>query len=175
MKKKVRFKGLLSLALAFSMLLTFSVPAVAEENATEGLRFEQVDNSVIDSSLLMEDSKVVETPNETHDANEVVRVSIVLKESSVIEAGYSTEDILDNSEALAHMKKVKNNQKKIEKEIKKAAKKAVKVKQNLSIVANVISAEVTYGDIEKIESISEVKEVVIETQYSPCTGTQKER
>ena len=54
-------------------------------------------------------------------------------------------------------------------EIAKAAKKNVKVKRNLSIVANVISAEVTYSDIEKIEAVEGVKEVVIETQYLPCT------
>ncbi len=169
MKKKNFFKGILSIALALTMLLNFNVPAVAEELEAEGLRFEKVDNSVIDSNLLLEDSKVVESASETHDANEVVRVSIILKENSVIEEGYSTKDILENSNALKHMKNVKNNQKKLEKEIAKAARKGVNVKRNLSIVANVISAEVTYSDIAKIEAVEGVKEVVIETQYLPCT------
>lgn len=169
MKKKNFFKGILSVALTLTMLLNFNVPAVAEELETESLRFEKVDNSVIDSNLLLDDAKVTEAVPETHDANEVVRVSIVLKENSVIDEGYSTKDILENSNALKHMNKVKNNQKKLEKEIAKAAKKNVKVKRNLSIVANVISAEVTYSDIEKIETVEGVKEVVIETQYLPCT------
>lgn len=169
MKKVSFFKRALAVAVASTMLLSFDVPGFAMDNATgEGLKFEQVDNSVIQSSILLDNAVVKDNSVSDYDDNDVVRVSVVLKEDSVIDAGYDTEDILENSAALAHLTKVKNNQKKVEKKLAKAAKKGMTVKQNLAITSNIISADVKYGDIKNLESVSEVKEVIIETQYLPC-------
>lgn len=169
MRKEKLMKKVLSLALAASMLLSFNVPAVAAdlEDVTNGLSFEKVDNSLIESSHRLNGVKVENTEATIYEDNDVVRVSVVLKEDSVIDAGYDTEDILKNSAALKHLEKVKKNQKQVEKKLEKAAKKGLKVKHNLGITTNIISAEVKYGDIKNIVNISEVEAVIIETQYLP--------
>lgn len=169
MKKVGFFKRALAVAVVSTMLLSFDVPGFAMDNATgESLKFEQVDNSLIQSSILLDNAVVKDNSVSDYNDNDVVRVSVVLKEDSVIDAGYDTEDILENSAALAHLSKVKNNQKKVEKKLAKAAKKGMTVKQNLAITSNIISADVKYGDIKNLENVSEVKEVIIETQYLPC-------
>lgn len=172
MRKDKKFKKILSLALAFCLILSLSIPTAAAEDVPEGssLKFEQVDNSVIDGSFIVEEAIEEEEEDVEYAQDEVVRVSIVLEEASVVDAGYSTEDVIDNSAALAHMKKVKGNQKNMQKKIEKATGKAMKVERNLAIVANIISADVVYGDIDTIEAVSGVKEVVVETQYDPCTA-----
>ena len=45
------------------------------------------------------------------------------------------------------------------------------VQWNLTLIANLISANVPYGDIAAIEALDGVKEVVLETRYEP---TQEE-
>ena len=42
------------------------------------------------------------------------------------------------------------------------------VQWNLTLAANLISANVAYGDIETIQSVSGVKDVFLETRYEPC-------
>jgi len=174
MKKERLFKRVLSVALVASMLLTFNVPAVAAENegVTEGLTFEQVDNSAIESSLLLDESEVVTDSANQYEEDEIVRVSIVLEQASVIDAGYSAEGILDNSKALNYLKSVEKNQNTIEKKIEKAADEEVDVKHTLVLGANIISADVTYSDIEKIENVDGVKEVIFENQYFPSTDEE---
>lgn len=179
MKRDRLFKKVLSLALALCLVISLSVPAVAAEAVpeTEGvktLRFEQVDNSVIDGSAILEDAVEEEEEEAEYAQDEVVRVSIVLAAPSVVEAGYSTEDVMQNPAALKHMKNVKSNQKNMQKKIEKATGKALKVERNLALVANIISADVVYGDIESIESVDGVKSVVVETQYSPSTAAESD-
>ncbi len=173
MKKEKNFKKLLSLALVFCLILSLSVPAAAAEDVpeVESLRFEQVDNSLIEGARIDEDAVDGAAADAEYKDDEIVRVSIILEEDSVVDAGYSTEDILDNSAALAHMNKVKSNQKTIQRRIERATGSSLDVERNLAVVANIISAEVAYGDIEEIEAVSGVEKVVIETQYEPCTTT----
>lgn len=45
---------------------------------------------------------------------------------------------------------------------------------NLTLAANIISANVEYGQIEKIEKISGVEAVLIETRYEPCVVKDNE-
>ena len=39
---------------------------------------------------------------------------------------------------------------------------------NLTLAANLISADVVYGDIEAIQAVPGVKEVILETRYEPA-------
>lgn len=45
---------------------------------------------------------------------------------------------------------------------------------NLTLVANIISANVEYGKIEEIESMDGVKEVLVETKYLPAVVDKEE-
>ena len=105
-----------------------------------------------------------------------MRVSIVLKDASTLAKGYSSEDIATNSAAMKYRQKLETKQEKMAKTISKKALggEALDVVWNLTLAANIISANVEYGQIEKIEKISGVEAVLIETRYEPCVVKDNE-
>lgn len=167
MKKTSLFKKTLSFALVLCMLISFAIPAAATGN--ESISFEQVDNSAVKGSPIQQEPVQMTAPAQQFDSTDTVRVSIVLEGDSVIEAGYSTSDIINNTSAMNYLEDVKINQEYMEKAISKAIGRNLNVQWNLGLAANIISANVAYGDINTIESVSGVEEVVVETQYHPCT------
>ena len=119
--------------------------------------------------------KVAQDTPEYGDTD-VVRVSIVLKDASTLAKGYSSEDIATNSAAMKYRQKLETKQEKMAKTISKKALggEALDVVWNLTLAANIISANVEYGQIEKIEKISGVEAVLIETRYEPCVVKDNE-
>lgn len=172
MKKKQLIKKILSCTLALSMLASLVPSSVAMATEDSGIRFEQVDNSAVKESAIVREAVEPAADSKKHSDDEAVRVSIVLEGDSVLEAGYSTDGIMENASALKHIEKVRGNQKAMEKKIAKATGKKMKVQWNLALTANIISADVTYGDIESIEAVEGVKAVVPETVYEPCTTAE---
>ncbi|MGN0294190.1 MAG: S8 family serine peptidase [Lachnospiraceae bacterium] len=172
MKKHRFFKQSLSFVLVLCMLFAYAIPVHAAKGDTaatgEDVSFEQVDNSTVKSSAIQRDPFSTDTPAENFKSTDTVRVSIVLNDKSTLDAGYDSEDIASNTDAMDYRTKLKNNQKSVEKKINKATGKTLKVQWNLTLAANIISADVKYGDISKIESVSDVQEVIVETQYLPC-------
>lgn len=166
MNKHPLFRKALSFALVLCMLISFAVPAMAADN--ESIGFEQIDNSAIKGSPIQRKTVQTTAPVQQFDSKDTVRVSIVLEGDSVIEAGYSTSDILNNASALKYLENIKSNQKSMEKKISKAIGKNLNVQWNLGLAANIISANIVYGDLDTIASVSGVDEVVVETQYNPC-------
>lgn len=101
--------------------------------------------------------------------DDVVRVSIVLKKEPVIEKGYSLTGMRKDKKAIAYREKLLKEQDKVTAKIEKKVLggKELAVKTNLALVANVISADVKYGQIDDIKKVSGVKDVVIEQIYEP--------
>ncbi len=174
MKKLFRSKAILSLALVLSLLFSTAAPAFSANAAevakdSNGYYFEKVDNSAIKVSSI-EDGRLVNNGiSATLKATDKVRVSIVLDGSSVIDEGYSTEDLATNKEAVSYITKLKKQQKSMEKKISSAIKGDLDVQWNLTVAGNIISADVQYGDLDAIASVSGVKQVVVETKYEPCS------
>ena len=108
-------------------------------------------------------SKLSENEGKYSDSD-VVRVSIVLNSPSTLEK-YSTENIASNKKAMSYRASLEKKQDKVVTKIEKALGESLDVKWNLTLAANIISAEVTYGDLEAIAKLSDVKEVWIEQQY----------
>ena len=158
-------KRLLCVILAFVMVASYAVPAHATE--FDEASFEQVDNERVSATLF--DRESVELPEEetTYDKNDVVRVSILMEKASTIEAGYSIEDIAKNFAAMNYRSMVEKYQASIVSAIEKAIHKDLDVVWNLTLVTNIISAYVEYGQIETIKQTEGVKSVVIETRYEP--------
>ena len=162
--KKHLFDRLLSLVLAAVMVLGM-LPTVSA--APAGLRWEKSDVDVVafgKSDRLIED----ELRNQpSHNPNEIVRVSIVLEDVPTLKAGYATMDISSNAEAMGYDLNLNRVQKAMEKTISAQALdgRALDVVWNLTLVSNVISANVPYGRIDAIKSIKGIKDVVLERQY----------
>ncbi|MBR2684948.1 MAG: S8 family serine peptidase [Erysipelotrichaceae bacterium] len=108
--------------------------------------------------------KSEEVPYEDGD---IVRVSIKLDKPSTLDAGFSAENIADNANAMRYRKYLAEQQKALEQEIKNELGADIDVKWNLTLAANVISAEVKYGDVASIEALDKVEKVIIENAYEP--------
>src|SRR5690606_14458514 len=102
-----------------------------------------------------------------YDADEVVRVTVEIDGDAPIEKA-TKKGVKFGDLSVSEKKKLLNEAK----AKKKAAKQAMKDKkinakylQEFDAVMNGFSAEVKYGDIEKIEKLPNVKNVVISTLY----------
>lgn len=170
MKTSKLFKKILSLVLAVSLLASFAVPVMGAEN--EDIRFEKVDNSAVKGSSVIQEPVASGMASADWNEKETVRVSIVLDGASTLDAGYDSADIASNSEAMKYRDNLKKNQKNVEKKIAKALGKKLNVRWNLTLAANIISADVLYGDIAVIEAVDGVSTVVLETKYLPASVQQ---
>ncbi|MGX8698563.1 MAG: S8 family serine peptidase, partial [bacterium] len=166
---KHNWKRLLSVALSLVMLLGMAVPglAVGTSGSAKGLTWEKVELTAADRARLAAGVEgYVEKP--LHEAKDLVRVSIVLDQPSTIDAGYSTMGIAQNKSAVAYRQELKANQALVTKQIMNAIGEKLDVVWNLTLVANVISANVTFDKLEAIKAVPGVKDVVLETRYEPA-------
>lgn len=163
------WKRFLPLLLVIAMVLSGSVTAYAEpatESSDPGVTFEQVDNDAVADPLKPVSPAALEAAP-PHADDELVRVSIVLSDKATIDKGYSTKDIADNSKAMKYRADLKAKQdalaSKISKEVLGGAR--LDVVWNLTLAANMISANVEYGKIKGIKKMVGVKDVIVENRY----------
>ncbi len=175
MKKSLTMRTL-SLLLVLCMVLGFAVPVTAAHDQSPGreqaLSFQQVDNSAVDTQPLSV-AEETETQPKFADTDQV-RVSILLDGASTIEAGYSTMDVADNAMAMAYREELVLNQEQITARIQSAIGEELDVRWNLTLAANLISANVMYGQIESIKAVPGVRDVILENRYEPAVVRQEE-
>lgn len=165
MKRECLLRKVISVVLVLSMLTAFAAPANAVSD--DKVTFTEVDNSAVTESLLRrEEEAAADSPE--FDDTDTVRVSIVLEKDSTISAGYEVEDIALNSEAMSYRHDIRKEQDFITAKIQKTTGKKLDVVWNLTLAANLISANVPYGEISQIEKIPGVESVVIEKQFYPA-------
>ena len=165
MSKRSPMNRLLSLIMAVVMLVTLAVPAMAAEAQT--FRFEKLDNSAVSARLSALEAAEKQTADADYKPDEIVRVSIVLDTLSTIEMGFDPFGIADNAAALQYRNSLKAEQEELTAQIQKAIGEELDVQWNLTLAANVISANVKYGQIETIKAVDGVAAVVLEALYYP--------
>ena len=169
--RKHRSKRLTALVLVLVLCLSLVVPvgAVGTSGGTN-VRFEQVDNSVVSATLRSNRVQREQAETPLYQDTDMVRVSIVLSGKSTIEKGFATMDIAENSQAMAYRDQLQAQQETVASRISKQVLggKKLDVVWNLTLAANIISANVPYGDIEAIKAVSGVANVVLETRYEPA-------
>lgn len=170
MEKKPLLKRILAVSLAVAVTvngLTFS--ALADDSGA--IDFREVSANSISAKLPSEKKLDTESGTPSYLDTDVVRVSIVLKDKSTIEntveMGYDIENIAENSAAMSYRSVLQDKQANVVNEIENVIDESLDVVWNLTLAANIISANVEYGQIEEIEALEEVEEVLIETQYYP--------
>lgn len=175
MKTKAWLKKCLCYVLMLAMILSAGWPtgvAMAADNVL-GVSFTQVDDDLVQASLLPQaDDAVVLASGDEYDPGELVRVSIVLEDAATIQAGYSINAVAENVRAMSYRQKLKAEQNQIKRAIEAALGDDLKVKWNLTLAANLMSAEVEVGQIDTIRAVDGVKDVVIEQQYQPMATAQ---
>lgn len=156
---------LLSLLLVIALLAGFAVPVHGTERQND-VTWTQVDNSEVSVELLQEaDTSSCET--QPYQDSDMVRVSIVLDGQSTMKAGFSMQNLANNAEAVAYRTRLEENQNAVAASISRTIGNQLDVVWNLTLAANIISANVQYGQIEAIESVPGVSRVLIETRYEP--------
>ncbi|MBR2534252.1 MAG: S8 family serine peptidase [Erysipelotrichaceae bacterium] len=130
------------------------------------LETEEVDPSTLRVHKLGEDVFVdadLDSKQE-YDDDEVVRVSIVLDSPATLEV-YDAENVVDNDEAMAYRDSLADEQEIVTKRIERKLGDELDVEWNLTLAANIISANVAYGDIETIKNVYGVNDVFVENKY----------
>ena len=161
-------KRVLSLFLAAALLLGLAVPvsAVETDSTSQRLSFRETEGHSATSNLL----EPVQEPEDRirYSDTDRVRVSIVLEEKSTLDAGFSTLNIAENAQAMAYRQDLRRQQQTMTAKIGTAIGEELQVVWNLTLAANIISADVAYGELDTIRSLPGVREVVIEARYEPC-------
>ena len=162
MKKRLSTR-MLSLVLVAALLVGM-MPTVYADSSKSAVTITQVDNSAVSVNPLQPSGEDEGGDNGYVDTD-VVRVSIVMEQKSTIQAGFSTMGIAENKAAAAYRESLKQEQKNMVQQIEKATGNRLDVVWNLTLAANLISANVLYGQIKTIEQIPGVKSVELENQY----------
>ena len=170
MKHTGFFKRFLSVLLIVTLLASNVLPSLAldidhdHETGKTNVSFTRVDNSEVTAGLTPNGQTEI-TDEEEYAATDMVRVSIVLNKASTIDAGYSTMNIASNQAAMNYREGLKKDQTNMVYQIERTIKSDLDVVWNLTLAANLISANVQYGQIKAIEKLPGVKCVVLENQY----------
>ena len=105
---------------------------------------------------------------------DMVRVSVILEESSTLDHGYELRRIAGNARAEAYRRSLRAEQAKVTARIESATGTELDVVWNLTLAANLISANVAYGDLDKIAAVDGVAEVILEQRYEPAAVEQEQ-
>ena len=175
MIKPYSFKRLIAGFLAASVAATniIAMPASASEADGKSVDFWP---TVINADPRPELERPGEEEPEIPD-NQIVRVSIVLEKESTIDAGYEISTLAVDPQAIAYREDLKSEQETVEEKIEAQVLDGdqLDVVWNLTLAANIISANVEYGQIEEIRNVKGVKDVVIEMQYAPDTAVSADQ
>lgn len=155
---------LLSWLLAAAMLCSFAVPIRAA--GTAALPFQKTDNDTA-AGMLREALAEEEPDSPRYTDGETVRVSVVLERNSTLAAGFSPANIVQDARASAYRQELQRLQDSVVANIQRRTGEELDVVWNLTLAANIISANVEYGQIPQIEAIDGVEKVVLETCYTP--------
>lgn len=170
------------LAMLLVLALTAGlVPAALAANSESSVAFKQVPNDTLDT-LIRPDLAVGEIENAemgedtaAYQAHDLVRVSIILEDASTLEA-YSDAaaegTLAEDAAAVSYRAALQRKQDSVVRKISSTilGREDLDVVWNLTLVANMISANVEYGKIEQIKQLPGVADVVLEQQYEPAAS-----
>ena len=145
-----------------AMVLSLAAPAAATGTGN-AVRFTK--SSAASSLEVLGQTAATEQSAPIHADTDLVRVSIVLEDASPLHSGFSTMNVAESAEAMAYRAELKNAQAEITAAIERKLGQKLDVVWNLTLAANLISANVRYGQIEAIRAVPGVKGVYVENEY----------
>ena len=173
MKKTGTFKKLLSVLLTAAMLLgaaqaiIAAAPAGASASGSyEELSFREIENGNAASKL--RDGSKGTVQKEAHAFSDIVRVSIYLDREPTLKAGFDAKDVRESAAASAYRDSLRAYQDVMTGKINAAIGSKIDVRWNITLGADIISANVMYGLIDKIKAVEGVSAVVLEREYKPA-------
>ena len=155
--------------LSFMLALVMVLGLVPVSGAATGLSWRETELTVQPDRSHRQVS--AQEQADDHEPTDIVRVSIVLEDAPTAGAGFATMGIARDQQAVAYDRILSRRQKAMEQTISTQALggKKLDVVWNLTLVTNLISANVPYGSLDAIRAVPGVREVRLERQYSPET------
>jgi len=168
MRHNVMRRALAAL-LAVVMVFGLAVTGVQAAPARTNVSFEKLDSINAD---LIQNEAVIEQKEPLHADTDVVRVMIVLEDEPAVSELKGTENFVTDIKAVQYRAELQAKQEQVASAISTQALKGQKldVVWNLTLMANAISANVTYGSIDEIARVEGVERVYLETVYYPQTA-----
>ncbi len=159
--KMTMAKRLTAMFLCLCLCLSLATPALAAQE--DEWTITRVDDSEVASGKT--EMEVLEQEQAPFADTDMVRVSIVLAGKTGLETA-----ALSDSRLTAYTDALVQKQEKLEQTISRQVLggKKLDVVWNLTLSANIISANVPYGTIDEIEALADVERVLIEPQYTPA-------
>ncbi|MBR5409912.1 MAG: S8 family serine peptidase [Clostridia bacterium] len=158
-------KTLIALLLSALLLVPGFSPAFAAGEKT-GVSLTPVDPASLAVERLGEGT-VADQAEPARDPDEIVRVSVFFKSRSALEAGFSLKGVGVNAAAVSYRESLLRTQDRAVTSIEAAVGHKVDVRWNLTLLANAVSMNVRYGDVEAIRALPNVKSVELETLWRP--------
>ena len=168
--RKNMTRRFLALALALVMVLGLCVTGVQAAPAERTVTFEKLTG--VDAELFQNQTAIENENEKLYADTDMVRVMIVLEDVPAINKVKAGESFTASIQAVTYRTELQAKQEKVANAISTQALKGKKldVVWNLTLMANAISANVAYGDIEKIAKVDGVERVYLETVYYPQTA-----
>lgn len=164
-------KRLISLILTLAILTGLVVPSMAAggTETAQSLSITPVEN--IDLPTIGQVSE--EASEADAELDDTVRVSIVLDGNSTLQAGYSSCGIADNASAMRYRQQLEQDQAELTATIEQDVLQGdeLDIVWNLTLAANLISANVESDQLDAIAALPGVAEVIVEERYDPMTTT----
>ena len=163
----------LSLLLVLTLVLGLMPAAYATGGSERTATFQEISPDKVAASLTLEENQAPQAEKEEPNPDEIVRVSIVVEGQPLLDQGYSTMALASNQKAQTSRAAMLAQQQAVEARVSKAIGSDLDVVWNLTLVGNIISANVRYGDIVKIAATKGVSRVFLETKYEPCDTVEE--
>ena len=176
---KHSWKRLVSVMLAVAMAFGLAVPAFAANDrvsaGSQSVTWEKVDNDSVSFSLPRQEMEQLRDEPQYAD-DDVVRVSIILDKPSALEKGIFTGRNVLASGVMNYRAGLENDQTAVAANISRYVLRGrtLDVVWRMTLIANLISANVPYGAIEDIKDVRGVQNVVLETRYEPASVERDE-
>ena len=155
---------LCALLLAMALLCSIGIPQAAAAGGS--VSWSQVDNDAVTAQLPLQEA---EEAAPAYRDTDLVRVSIFLEDAPAI-SKFGVQNIAENQAAVQYRASLETRQEAMAQAISAQALggKQLDVVWNLTLAANLISANVEYGEIDAIRQVPGVEQVILETQYAPA-------
>ena len=178
MKQSKIYRKLLSVALAAIMVLSLTNglsvgKARAAEDGGYRLTWEEVENN--GKGLLYGRKTAGEVFRENYVKDGMVRASIVLQDEATLKK-FPVKDIASNAAAKSYREGLRQKQEALAQKISKEVLGGEKldVVWNITLAANIISANIPYDKLEAVFNTIGVKDVVLETRYEAQVASKDE-
>lgn len=163
-------KQLMALMLAVCLIFQCILPAAAVEvkEPVSSLDWKEIPSDRISAQMGTDSLTVEETQAQApYAADETVRVAIVLDRPSTIGKGFDLKTLATDPAAISYRAGLEAAQAQLSSRISAQALSGEELdtQWNLTLAANLISANVPYGAIEAIAAVEGVEAVYLETRY----------